>query len=77
LPSKTDYFTENSAGNRQKIYAARLTKDDVDFMKNAREYTSYEELEKKLTAKFPDEEIRIDKIITALKTLESEGILKW
>ena len=76
IPSKTDYFTNNSKENRDKILS-KITRDDVDKLKKAREYESYEALEAKLKALkiFPN--LWIKKIIKSLRELESENLLKW
>ena len=81
VPSKTDWFSNNTEEGRKGLQDLEITKEYVNMMQSdgvRGVYSNFETLESKLLEKYGDElEDKIDRLIEALEEALNQGLLRW
>ena len=81
VPSKTDWFSNNTEEGRKGLQDLEITKEYVNMMQADGErgvYSDFATLRDKLITKYGEnQEDDIDKLIDALTDAVDEGLLRW
>jgi len=80
VPSKTDWFSNNTKEGREGIKGLGITEDEVNMMQSdgvRGVYSTYETLEEKLKLQYPEQKRQVKSLIKALKKAEELNLLRW
>jgi len=81
VPSKTDWFSNNTKEGKDGLKALKITEVDVNMMQSdgvRGVYSDFATLRDKLITKYGEnQEDDIDKLIDALTDAVDEGLLRW